>query len=179
MSERKRINLRIQVEETTPAAEVCHYLIHNPIWDVKQGKAMLVQTLNDRWLAYARQASDPELAKSTAISCIERLEYQIELLRQDFGLKPTASELTGELDLAKLIAQLVGEVQLIPGAINELVKSLTGGGLVLQPPARAIVPAEQPPPDPNDFFEEVLNMLGPLNEDLSKDPNQEEGEQIG
>lgn len=174
MTERQRLNLRIQVKEATPAAEVCRYLLHNPNWDSRQGRAMLVRTLSEHWLAYARQASYPELAKSTAISCIERLEYQIEKLRQDFDLKSTAPKPTGEPDLTKLVAQLVGEVQLIPGAINELVKSLTSGGLVLQSPTSAVMPAEETPPNPNDFFDEVLSMIGPLNEDLSKDPHQGE-----
>ena len=174
MTERKRIDLRIQVEETTPAAEAYRYLIYNQSWSSQQGKAMLSQAVENYWLAYARQAGNPELASATALACIERMEYQIEKLRQDFDLKPVAPKSASEPDLTKLVAQLVGEVQLIPGAINELVKSLASGGLVLQSPTGAVMPAEETPPNPNDFFDEVLSMIGPLNEDLSKDPHQGE-----
>lgn len=123
--ERARIHFRLNAVEHSGAGEVYGYLLQNALWDERQGKAMIAQAASDYWLAYARQVSNPELAKSTALACIERLEYHVAKLRQDFEL-PTPSSVSDTQ--AVLLTEIIKEVKLITAELpSAIVRSLADG----------------------------------------------------
>lgn len=67
----------------TPEGEVYQYLLRSSIWSLEQGKAMANESVVSRYLPYARQQEQPELAKTTAQHCIRQfLRYIDELQKQ-------------------------------------------------------------------------------------------------
>lgn len=173
----QRIDLRVQAKAHTPAGETYCYLIRNPEWGSKKGKAMLNQAVQDYWLPYARLADDPSLAKTTALACIERMEYQIAKLRQDFGLEPPDRALLEQSELIKLLIQLTTEVQRIPQSLAAISTAIASGGMVQPPPAPATAVVNEPTePAKNDIYSAesmmaVFDMIGSPAENLNTDPN--------
>ena len=197
----QRIDLRVQAKVHTPAGETYSYLIRNPEWGSKKGKAMLNQAVQDYWLPYARLSADPSLAKTTALACIERMEYQIAKLRQDFGLEPPDRALLDQSELRWLLLQLVTEVQMIPQSLAAISTAIASGGVAQPPPVPPIAAVTEPPPVPpiaavtepppaspiavvteptepakNDLYSAenmmaVFDMIGSPAENLNTDPN--------
>ena len=172
------VDLRVQAKAHTSAGETYFYLIRNPEWSSKRGKAMLSQAAQDYWLPYARLSTDLALAKTTAIACIERLEYQIAKLRQDFGLKPSDRAQLEQSELIGLMIQLTNNVQLIPPSLAEISVAIASvkttqpavsASLAAAPDTTAETAVENIYTQEN--MQAVLDMIGPLGEDLSADPN--------
>ena len=175
------IDLRIQVKAHTTTGETYRYLIRNPEWGSKKGKAMLNQAAQDYWLPYARLSADPSLAKTTAIACIERMEYRIAKLRQDFGLEPPDRAMLEQSELVKLLIQLTTEVKRIPQSLAAISTAIASGAVV-QPPLTPSTVAVNKPTEPvtepvtEDLYSAenmmaILDMVGSPAEDLNTDLN--------
>lgn len=121
------IELRAQMKLHTPAGETYQYLLRNSKWSSKRGKAMLNQAAQDYWLAYARQSTDPSLAKTTALACIERMEYQIAQLRNDFHL------ISSHLDLIPLLTDVLAEIRRGSQSLDTISTALTKGSAAILP----------------------------------------------
>lgn len=174
---RQHIDLRIRAAGATTEGEVYRYLIFNQKWNRSQGKAMLAQAAQDYWLADARRYVDPELAKTTALACIERMEYRIAKLRQDFGLEPPDRARLEQSELVKLLIQLTAEVQRIPQSLAAISTAIASGGVV-QPPLAPPIAAVNEPTEPakEDIYSAenvmaVFDMIGSPAEDLNTDLN--------
>lgn len=138
-SVQQQVDLRIRAKGETLEGEVYRYLTCNRRWNRRQGKAMLAQAAQDYWLADARQYVDPELAKTTAISCIERLEHRISQLRQAYGLALPSRLSSEQPELIELLIELIAEARLnsqsLTSASQSLISmasSLAGGMVNLQ-----------------------------------------------
>lgn len=181
--ERSSIDLRLRAAKTTANGQVYHYLVNNPCWSAKQGKAMIAQATQDYWLAYARQATDPELAKSTAMACYERLEGQVAKLRRDFDLGLSASVPVPEqaLEQTRLMLQLIDGINRISGELAQTNTLLRQGSVVVPSPSSST--ALKTPSAPSELqltdeiFAEVYSMIGcDLAEDLSVDGQDDDEE---
>lgn len=179
---RSRICFRMSIEEKTTEGEVYRYLLSNPNWELKHGKAMLNQSARDYWLANARQFTDADLAKTTALACVERLEYRIAQIRQDFGLEPPDRARSEQSELIKLLVQLIAEVKVIPQSLVAISTAISGGagGATFQPtPVLSKVPVDEltgSAESEEDLYSSediaaVLEMIGPMAENLEADPN--------
>ncbi len=178
-SEYPCIDLRIQAKYNTVNWEVFLYLMRNPIWNPKQGRAMLSQSVQDYWLAYARQSSDSALAKTTALACIGRMEYQIAKLRHDFQIarSPTQSP-HSQVDLEAThlaISELLSEVKRIPLSLDAISTALINGGITLNstvlsnPPIESrALEAEPKSFDGKEALEEFLKENGSLINNLAE-----------
>lgn len=129
------LSVRFLVKRNMAVGETYHYLLCNPEWSVKEGQAMLSQAVQDYWLAYARQLTDSDLAKTTALACVERMEYQIAKLRRDFQLESLpAPSSPDQANLEAAILELTAEVRQIPQSLNAISIAMTKGEM-LPPPA--------------------------------------------
>ena len=184
-ADRRRVDVRIQVEAHTTDGEVYRYLLANPNWDLKHGRAMVNQAAKDYWLADARHEADPELAKTTAMACIERMEHRIAQLRQRFGLELPKSSSAGQSEVVKLLADFIAEVKLMPQSLGSAIAtaiSNTGGmvPMISAPPSVAAVAADEPMADApfsDESVDILLDMLGELSEDVSADLSSEESDE--
>lgn len=173
---RPRINLRLQARYNTVDWEVYSYLIDNPRWSPKQGRAMLGQSTQDYWLAYARQDTDPDLAKTTALACIERMEYQIAKLRRDFQLERSPTPLSSDqVDLKATVLELLSEIKRIPLSLGAISTALTNGGIISNPAVLSNPPTEsktiEPEPKSSDgggVLEEFLKENGSFINNLAE-----------
>lgn len=177
-SKRPCIDLRLQARHNTVDWEVYSYLTRNSRWSSKQGRAMLSQAVQDYWLAYARQDNDPDLAKTTALACIERMEYQIAKLRRDFQLERSpAPSSPDRVDLKAAILELLSEVRQIPLCLDAISTALTNGGITTHPAAisNLLTESETVEPEPNtshstkaldEFLKENSVLISNLAEDL-------------
>lgn len=128
LSKRVRVELRVQVKRNTVDGEVYAYLVQNPLWSSRQGKTMLSQSAQAYWLAYARQSADPDLAKTTAIACIERMEHQIANLRRDFQLESApAPSSYKQVDLEAALLALLTEIKRGSQSLNRISTVLSEG----------------------------------------------------
>lgn len=178
---RNRVDVRIQVEAHTTDGEVYRYLLTNPNWDLKHGRAMISQAVKDYWLADTRHEADPELAKTTAMACIERMEHRIAQLRQRFGLELPQSSLSTQSDVVKLLAEFIAEVKMMPQSLAAIATAISNtGGMVPTISATlsvASVVADDPIADDtfsDESVDTLLDILGELGEDVSADPSSEE-----
>jgi hypothetical protein len=83
----QRIEFAYHANLNTPAGEVYHYLLRNPVWALKHGKSMVNETILTRWLPYARLDQNPALAKKTAQHSLRQLLRYIDELCRDFDLE--------------------------------------------------------------------------------------------